>query len=141
MENALNWINTAQQGAFFSQKNFANASIKAAILNQMGKSDEANAEMESVLDQATALEAHQYGRQLIAQGNRDKALQVFQGNLDKNDGQWPTHYGMARGYSATGNMKAALKHLRKALDNAPNEASKGRVAANIAKLEKGEDIN
>jgi len=31
--------------------------------------------------------------------------------------------------------------LRMALGNAPNPASKGRVQANIEKLEKGEDIN
>jgi len=37
--------------------------------------------------------------------------------------------------------KTAIAHLKKAVDNAPNAASKGRLEANIAKLESGEDIN
>ena len=140
-EQALDWINNAQAGWFFSEKNFGNASIKAAALEQLGRSADADAEMESVFDQATVLELHQYGRQLIAQGKQQRALEVFQTNAAKNKGVWPTNYGLARGYSAIGDSKTALKHLKKALANAPNEASKDRVAANITKLENGESIN
>jgi tetratricopeptide (TPR) repeat protein len=90
---------------------------------------------------ASIFETHQYGRQLINQKMYDKALDVFKMNAKKNKDTWPVHYGLARGYSAKGDYKTALKHLKKALANAPNAASKGRVQANIAKLEKEEDIN
>jgi tetratricopeptide (TPR) repeat protein len=74
-------------------------------------------------------------------GMKEKAVEVFEYNAKKNKGTWPVHYGLARGYSANGDFKKALKHLEKAHINAPNPASKQRVAANIEKLKNGEDIN
>jgi len=68
-------------------------------------------------------------------------MEVFQYNADKNEGTSPVNYGLARAYSANGDYKTAIAHHKKAVDNAPNAASKGRVEANIAKLENGEDIN
>ncbi len=141
LEEALVWINGAISGKFFSQQTFNNTNIKAGILNKMGKQTEAIAALDSYVPQATILEMHQYGRQLIGFGLKDKALEIFKTNAKKNKDTWPVHYGLARGYSAKGDFKNALKHLKKALANAPNAASKGRVQANIAKLEKGEDIN
>ena len=97
--------------------------------------------MEEALGYATVFQVHQYGRTLIGFGLKDKALEVFEMNAKKNKDTWPVHYGLARGYSAKGDYKTALKHLNMALENAPNAGSKGRVQANIDKLEKGEDIN
>lgn len=141
LEEALGWINGAIAGQFFSQQTFANTQIKAGILNKMGKQSEGLAAMDAILPKATILELHQYGRTLIGFGLKDKALEVFKLNAKTNKDTWPVHYGLARGYSALGDYKSALSHLKNALNNAPNAASKGRVQANIDKLEKGEDIN
>ena len=141
LTEALKWINGAISGQFFSQQTFNNTNIKAGILNKMGKQSEAIAAYDSYMPNASAIEMHQYGRQLIGLGLKDKALNVFKTNAKKNKNTWPVHYGLGRGYSAKGDFKNAIKHLKKALANAPNAASKARVQANIAKLEKGEDIN
>ncbi len=141
LNEALGWIDAAIAGQFFSQKTFANLQIKAGILNKMGKTEEALALMDDNLEIGTVFEVHQYGRQLITNDMKDKALEVFEYNAKKNKGTWPVHYGMARGYSAKGDFKNAIKHLEIAHENAPNPASKGRVAANLEKLKKGEDIN
>lgn len=141
LNEALGWIDSAIAGQFFSQKTFNNLQIKAQILSKMGKADEASVVMDEALSMATIFQVHQYGRTLIAAGELDKAFEVFSMNAEKNKDQWPVHYGMARAYSAKGDFKSALNHLKIALDNAPNEASKGRVQANIDKLEKNEDIN
>jgi hypothetical protein len=141
LDEALTWINNAIKGQFYSQQTFANTQIKAAILLKQNKNEAAFAAMDEVLPIATVLELHQYGRQLIALGQNDKAMEVFEYNAKKHKGTWPVHYGMARGYSAKGNHKAAAKHLKKALANAPNEASKGRVQANLDKANRGESIN
>ncbi len=141
LNEALGWINNAIAGQFYSQQTFNNTQIKAGILMKMGKQAEALALMDGYMDKASVLERHQYGRTLIAQNMKDKALEVFKMNAKENKGTWPVHYGLARGYSALGDYKAALKHLKIALNNAPNAASKGRVQANIDKLNKGEDIN
>ncbi|WP_411768478.1 DUF2911 domain-containing protein [Winogradskyella sp. A3E31] len=141
LDEALAWVNNAIEGQFYSQKTFANLQLKAQILSRMNRADEAAAVMDEALPMANVLQVHQYGRTLIANGDKDKALEVFKMNAENNKDTWPVHYGLARGYSAKGDYKTALKHLRKALANAPNDASKGNVQANIDKLEKGEDIN
>lgn len=141
LNEAMGWIDNAIAGQFYSQKTFANLQIKGAILAKMGKVEEAEKLMDDHLDIGSVFEVHQYGRQLITQGNKAKALKIFQYNAKKNKDTWPVHYGLARAYSAQGDYKTALKHLEKAHENAPNPGSKGRVAANIAKLKKGEDIN
>ncbi|GAB5400062.1 MAG: hypothetical protein Aureis2KO_16470 [Aureisphaera sp.] len=141
LNEALGWIDNAIAGQFFSQKTFANLQIKANILTKMGKQVEAEKLMDDNLDIGSVFEVHQYGRLLIAAGNKAKALEIFKYNAKKNKDTWPVNYGMARAYSAQGDYKTALKHLEKAHNNAPNQASKGRVAANIEKLRNGEDIN
>ncbi|MEM6722266.1 MAG: DUF2911 domain-containing protein [Bacteroidota bacterium] len=141
LDEALSWINSAISGQFFSKQTFNNTQIKAAILMKQNKNDEAFAAMEEVLPIATVIEIHQYGRQLIGLGMTDKAMDVFEYNAKKNKGTWPVHYGLARAYSAKGDHKSAAKHLKKALANAPNEASKGRVQANLDKANRGESIN
>ena len=141
LEEALGWADAAIAGQFFSQKTFTNLQIKAGILNQMDRQQEALQLMDDNMDMGTIFEVHQYGRQLIANGMTDKAMEIFKFNADKNKDTWPVHYGLARAYSAKGDYSKALEHLKIAHNNAPNAASKGRVAANIEKLEKGEDIN
>ena len=141
LNEALGWIDSAISGQFFSQKTFNNLQIKAQILTKLEKTEEASAVMDEALPMATIFQIHQYGRTLITNGQVDKAFEVFSMNVEKNKDQWPVHYGMARAYSAKGEYKSALRHLKKALENAPNDASKGRVQANIDKLEKNEDIN
>lgn len=141
LNEALAWADAAIEGQFFSQKTFNNLSIKAQILEKQGKTAEAEAIMEEALPLGSVLQIHGYGRQLIAQGKNDEALEVFKWNAKTHKGTWPVHYGLARGYSALGDNKSTVKHLKIALENAPAQANKDRVAANLAKAEKGEAIN
>ncbi|WP_298533862.1 DUF2911 domain-containing protein [uncultured Algibacter sp.] len=141
LNEALGWIDGTIAGQFYSQKNFNNLQIKSQILAKQGKKAEAGALMDEAMEYATIFQIHQYGRTLIANGEKDKAMEVFKMNAKNNKDTWPVHYGLARGYSALGDYKKAKSHLEIALNNAPNDASKGRVQDNIAKLEKGEDIN
>ena len=141
LDEALGWIDAAIAGQFFSQKTFNNLGIKAQILMKQGKMDEAMAIMDDAMAMGTVFEVHGYGRQLIAAGQKDKALEVFQQNAKKFKGQWPVDYGLARGYSAVGNYKAALKHIKIAEGRAPDQVNKNAIAGNIEKLETGTDIN
>ena len=141
LDEALGWIEGAIAGQFFSQKTFNNLNIKSRILTKQGKTAEADKVMEEALAMGTVFEIHGYGRQLIGQGQKDKALAVFKKNAKMYKGAWPVDYGMARALSATGDYKTALKHLKVAQGRAPSQAEKDNVAANIAKLENGEDIN
>lgn len=62
-------------------------------------------------------------------------------NAKKHPDTWPVDYCLARGYSALGDYKKALAHLKKAHARVPDTGNKAVIEANIAKLEKGEDIN
>jgi len=141
LDEALGWIDATIAGMFFSQKTFNNLSIKAKILTKQGKTSEADAVMDEALGVATIFEVHAYGRQLIAQGEKEKALEVFKMNAKNNKGQWPVDYGLARAYSAMGDYKTALKHLKIAAKRAPDQQNKDAIAANLTKLENGEGIN
>lgn len=141
LDEAMSWIDAAIAGQFFSQKTFNNLAIKAQILMKQGKMDEAVAVMDEAMPMGTVFQVHGYGRQLIATGQKDKALEVFKWNAKNHKNEWPVDYGLARGHSAVGNYKTALKHLKIAEGRAPDQLNKDAIAANIEKLDSGTDIN
>ncbi len=141
MEEALAWSEAAISAPFIGVENYNNLQTKAQILNKMGKGEEADKVMEIAMEKGTVFQVHNYGRQLIAQGEKEKALEVFKKNAKMHKDTWPVNYGLARGYSALGDYKKALQYLEKAYDLAPQQVNKDRVQANMEKLKKGEDIN
>ncbi|MBV6647962.1 MAG: DUF2911 domain-containing protein [Cyclobacteriaceae bacterium] len=144
-DTAIQWAENAITAPFVGQRDYTSLSNKATVLGRAEKSAEADAAMDEALNHATAtaLQIHGYGRGLIARDRKEKALEVFQLNYKKFKGAWPTNYGLARGYSAVGNHKQALKYLKIALKNVPegDTVNPPLIEANIKKLEKGEDIN
>ncbi|WP_340198492.1 DUF2911 domain-containing protein [Ascidiimonas sp. W6] len=141
LKEALGWVDAAIAGKFFSQKTFGNLMIKANILSKMNKMEDAKEVIDEALAIGTVFQVHQYGRQLIASGQKEKALEVFKFNLKKHKKTWPVHLGAARGYAANGNYKEALKHLTIAQKNAPDQVNRDAIAANLIKLKNNEDIN
>jgi len=141
LEEALAWSDASISAAFVGVKNYANMQTKANILGKMGKKEEAAKIMDEALELGTVFQVHNYGRQLIAQGEKDRALEVFKKNAKMHKDTWPVNYGMARGYSALGDYKKALQYLEKAHKLAPQQVNKDNVQSNIDKLKKGEDIN
>ncbi|NHF60087.1 DUF2911 domain-containing protein [Flavobacteriaceae bacterium TP-CH-4] len=141
LDEALGWVDAAIEGQFFSQKNFTNLAIKARILEKQGKTAAADAVMEEAMALGTVFEIHGYGRQLIAQGQKEKAMEVFKKNAKMHKGSWPVDFGLARGYAAMGNYKTALKHLKIAEGRAPDQLNKDAITGFMVKLENNEDIN
>jgi len=141
LKEALAWSESAISGSFIGVTDFANLQTKAKILDKMGKKDMAMKVMDEAILLGTVFQIHAYGRQLIGQDEKEKALEIFKQNEKLHKNTWPVNYGLARGYSAMGNYKKAIKYLDKALSLAPQPANKKRVQANIDKLKKGEDIN
>ena len=144
-EMAIDWAENAISAPFVGQRNWTTLSNKGAVLTAAGKPDEAYSLMDEAikLPGATAGAIHQYGRQLIGSGDNAKALEIFKYNHKTNKGAWPTNYGLARGYSASGDFKKALKYLKLAKANIPaGDTQNGPlIDQNIEKLERGEDIN
>jgi Flp pilus assembly protein TadD len=143
LEEALAWSDYSIATPGVGQANFTTYSTKAQILEKLSRATEANAVMAKAiaLPTASALEIHQYGRRLLAQGQSQDALAVFQKNAERFGDQWPIHVGLARGYSAVGDYKSALKHAELALAQAPDPVNKKSLEDGVAKLKAGQDWN
>jgi hypothetical protein len=124
-------------------ENFQTLNTLADAQEAAGKTAEAKATRERAMNHqtATVIDLHMYGRQLLSQGKKDEAVQVWQLNAKRNPNVWPVHVGLARGYSAAGRYKDALKHAKLALAQAPDEQNKQSLTAAVKKLEAGEDMN
>lgn len=141
LDEALRWSDLAAGTAFPGQKNFQTLSNKAAVLNKMGRTADADAIMKEAMPMASMQELHQYGRQLIQQKRPKDAMEVFKLNAQKNPNQFTTYMGLARGYSANGDYANAIKNAQLAQPLAPNQANKDAVDRMIATLKEGKDIN
>ncbi|HEV7699995.1 MAG TPA: DUF2911 domain-containing protein [Pyrinomonadaceae bacterium] len=142
LEKGLEWATQATGSAFPGDpRSFTGLSTKAAILDKLGRADEAAAIMKGALPLGTMGELQQFGRQLIAAKKPKAALEVFEFNYKKNPDQFTTLVGMARGLSANGDYTKALEYATKALSLAPNDANKQAVQTMIDKLKAGKDIN
>jgi tetratricopeptide (TPR) repeat protein len=140
---ALEWADFAIGDKYTGERTFSTLSNKADILDKMGRAAEASAVMDEAMKIGTASELHQYGRAQLARHNKERALAVFKLNAQLHPDAWPVNYGLARGYSAMGDYKAALEALLKAQAQVPagDAVNAEAVRVNIEKLKKGLDIN
>ncbi len=143
LDEALIWADAAINMPFVGQTNFTTLQTKAQVLKAMGRKDEAKTLLDQAVKHPTAqaFQIHQYGRQLLAEGDKTEAMRIFELNLARFDGTWPSHVGMMRGLSANGDYKGALKHAKIALTQAPDQLNKASLEQAIIKLQNKEDIN
>ena len=139
-EEALNWINSATDPSLGGRTTFVALSTKAKILKKMNREKEATDLMNTAMENATVLELHGYGRQLLNEKKLPEAMAVFQKNYDKHKGGWPTNVGMMRIYSAMGDNKKALQYAKAALAQAPDEQNKKYLEGLIKTLSEGKAL-
>ncbi|HYO78195.1 MAG TPA: DUF2911 domain-containing protein [Thermoanaerobaculia bacterium] len=140
---ALEFAEVAANRPFVGQENFQTLSILAQAQEAAGKTADAAATRERSLNHRTAgpSEIHQYARQLFASGKKEEALRVWELNAKRHGSAWPVNVGLARGYSAAGRYKEALKHAKLALAQAPDDINKKSLTDAVAKLSAGKDMN
>lgn len=141
LEQALAWMDRAIYFRIMGEKNFRTLSTKAAILNKMGRTDDARKVMDEAVPMGSMTDVHYYGRTLLAAKQFQEAMKVYKSNFEKYPNEFTTNVGMGRAHSALGDYKKALTFMKAALPQAPNELNKNSVAAMIQKLEKGQDVN
>jgi len=138
LEEALKWTDISMNSERFNgQKNFSALQTKASILNALHRDAEAETVMtEAMTMDPSVADIHQYGRALLAAGKNEKALEIFKLNRTRHkDDTFTTYVGLARGYTAVGNKKEAIKNWEIALKNVP-ENQKANTAAFEAELAK-----
>lgn len=140
-EEAYQWILRATDPGLGAVRSFRALSTKAGLLEKMNRIEEANKTMAEALEFGSAVELHQYGRQLLALNRPTDAMTVFELNYKKHKGAWPTNAGMMRGYSAIGNYKKALEHAKAALAQAPDEQNKKFIEAAIKTLSENKPLS
>jgi tetratricopeptide (TPR) repeat protein len=141
LEQALAWMDRAIYFRIMGVKNFQTLSTKAAVLFKMNRIDEAKKVMEEAIPLGAMNEVHFYGRTLINMKQSQEAMKVFKGNYDKFPNVYTTNVGLGRAWSSLGDYKNALKYMKAALPQAPDEANRNSVQAMIQKLEAGKDVN
>jgi len=142
LEKGLEWATLATNAGFPGDPtSFSALTTKAALLEKLGKADEASAVVKTALPFGTASQLQQFGRQLLSTKKPKAALEIFEFSYNKNPDQFITLVGMARGLSANGDFAKAIDYANKALPLAPNDVNKQAVQAMIEKLKANKDIN
>lgn len=126
LEEALVWadkaINEPFRNAARGQEDLSTLATKAAVLEAMGKSADADAIMNKAIRLPTTGSRliYQYSARLLSTGRKDRALEVALLNLKEHpDETFWTHIGLARAYTAVGDKSNAIKSWETALRNVP----------------------
>lgn len=122
LEQGLQWADYAITDGFVGREDFNSLSTKAQVLIAMNREGEAEAIMNKAISHPTASvpAVHQYGRSLLAAGKTDKALEVFKLNAKNHpEDKFTVNVGLARGYTALGDKKSAIKYWETAIKNIP----------------------
>jgi hypothetical protein len=142
LEEALTWVDQSVSTPFIGVENFNTYQTRAAIYQAMGKTTEANAQMDKAIKDpaATVQDIHQYGRALLNNGQKEKAMEIFKFNAQKNpQDKFTPNVGLARAYTAAGDKKNAIKHWELALKNLPESQKQflPQYEAEVKKLKEG----
>jgi tetratricopeptide (TPR) repeat protein len=141
LDDALVWSDYSINGPFIGQKTFKTLGTRATVLEKMGRNAEADSLRKEAMPLASMNELHGYGRQLLAQKKPVEALAAFKLNAQKNPNVYTTNMGLARGYSANGDFKNALKYIKLAQPQSPNKQNADAIEKYIKMLEEKKDIN
>jgi tetratricopeptide (TPR) repeat protein len=114
-EEAMRWIDQA-----ITQNNtFGTKRIKAGLLRQTGKTAEADKLLKEAMPSATEAELNNYGYELLAQQNNDKAIEVFILNTERHPASANTWDSLGEAYAAKGDKTNAVKCFKKSLSLNP----------------------
>ena len=138
LEEAMTWADGAISTPFIGIENFQTLQTKAQVLEALNRESEASLVMDKSikLPSTTVQQIHQYGRTLLTSGKKEKAMEVFQFNSKTHpEDKFTPNVGLARGYTALGDKKNAIKFWEVALKNVP-ENQKNNMAFYEGELKK-----
>ena len=115
LEQGLKWIDQA----IAINRNFAALSIKSNLLRAMNNTAEADKVMNEAIAVANEVELNQYGYQLLAAGQTDKAIEMLALNA-KRFPQSPNCFdSLGEAYATKGDKKNAIANFKKSLSMNP----------------------
>jgi tetratricopeptide (TPR) repeat protein len=133
LDEALVWADKAIREPFRNavqgREDFSTLGTKASVLEAMGRAADADTVMNRAMRLADAdvRAVHQYGMRTLRAGRKDRAMEVFKLNRQRHPNEkFYTYVGLARGYTAAGDKKAAITNWEIALRNVPPEQTGNR---------------
>ena len=129
LEQAVEWADRSIR----INKNVTNTFTKAVILNELGKSDEANQLKEEAFADANENDLNTLGYQFLFAGKSDEAIEIFKKNIEMNPDSWNVYDSLGEGYMNKGENELAIKYFSKALEIAP-ENQHERIKGTLAQL-------
>jgi hypothetical protein len=136
LEDALAW---SQRAAL--TRSWPTLSTLANAYTKLNRLKEADSTMNDALTIGNANQVLAYGRSMITAKRLDRASEVFNTAQKRFGDSYTVNAGYVFYYSAKADYKKALDYANKALAQAPNDAAKTAMNANIAKLKEGKDVN
>jgi len=141
LDDALVWADRAISEPFRNaaagREDFSTLQTKAAVLSAMQREAAADTAMDRAmrLPDADVRTMHRYGMRMLAAHRNERAMEVFRVNrqLHPTEQFW-TYVGLARGYAALGDNKAAIANWETALRNVPPD-QKGNEPSLARELE------
>ena len=130
---ALGWVERAIE----QEKTFTNLGLKARILEGLGRKDEAAPLLKEAWLVATEDDLGKVGGQLMSNKQYAEAVPVFELSVRGNPGSWKAHDQLAEAYLKSGDAAKALATYAKALELAPDEATKKRLEETLRTLRGG----
>ncbi|RNC86414.1 MAG: DUF2911 domain-containing protein [Winogradskyella sp.] len=134
LDEALQWVNAALDGQFFSQKTFNGLAIKAQILQKKGDAEGFGTTMDEALGLANPGQINRMGYAMIRAEDYDRAIKYFKTNVESDSKNANWHSSLADGYKAKGDVKSAKKHYTKALSLNPNDRVKASIEKGLKEL-------
>ena len=134
LDEALNWINTALEGNFFSEKTVNGLATKAQILQKKGDMEGFGKAMDEASTMANANQLNRMGNYMLSVKDYNRALEYYNMNLEKDPNNATWLNSIAAAYKAKGDTKKAIKHYKKALDANPSEKDKANSEKHLKEL-------
>ncbi len=131
-EEALGWAERSIQ----MQDTFQGQWARAGLLEQLGRTEEAQAARLSAVETGNEGQVNFAGYQMMQQGRTAEAIALFQKNVDRHPESWNCYDSLAEAYQAKGDTQSARKLYSKALEMAP-EAQKPRITGILEQLQGG----
>jgi tetratricopeptide (TPR) repeat protein len=131
-EEGLTWADKSVS----MNENATNLTVKAGLLQKLGKATEANAVREKALKVATTEgELNTLGYQYLGANSPKQAIDVFKRNAKAHPDSWNVYNGLGEAYEKLGNTKEALENYNKALKLTKDEGQQKRLTEAMKKLE------
>ena len=142
LEEALSWAKKAVDGKPFGQTSFVGYQNLAMGYEKLNQAEKADSTMKIALRNENSFQRYlSYNKACIKKGRAKEAIEIMLMAKAAFGDVYGVNNALSYAYSAEGLYDKALDHAHLALTQASSAQSKSKVRENIAKLERGTDIN